>query len=277
VCVCGIEDADVLRLCCRYHSEKLWGDRAQDSASRGRVGVSSSKANLDRIKGEVLDIEQAMTAILANHEGVSQAATIAKQAVREQHERAAKYKASAIFVVKTPGTNLHFAMRNAAKQSFIREILVVHDMSTKDDEKPPSEWSDPPKEMYGKAVKYIKSRERNGELHKYYACAKEVRKDLNVCFYQAATRDTEGYLGSLWATFLRAPELLVTAAGATTFYNDAELTFREDSFAIDSGFAYFNAGAFFLKDHATNFVRRIEGLKREVERHGGEREKERKR
>lgn len=240
-----------------YHSEKMFGDPPARPAKAGRASMSMNK-----MKAEVVDIEQAMTAILANHQGVSQAATIAKQAVREQHELRAQYKASAIFVVKQPGTNLHLAMRNAAKQSFVRELVVLHDMSKETDQygADVKEWKDAPKDMYGKSVKYVKSTENLQELHKFYACANHVRKDLNVCLYQAATRDTEGYLASLWATFLRAPTLLHTATGATTFYNDLELAFREDSFGIDTGFAYLNAGAVFSKEHAANFVRRIDGL-----------------
>jgi hypothetical protein len=251
-----------------YHSERMFGDspRAEQS-SRGRSGArgSDGPANYKQMKKEVVDIEQAMTHILANHQGVSKAATIAKQAVREQHDLQLKYKASAVFVVKQPGTNLHLAMRNVAKQSFIREIVVLHDLSKSTDAygSPVKEWKDAPKDMYGKPVKYVKSHESLGELHKYYACANEVRKDINVCFYQAATRDTEGYIKSLWATFLRAPTLLTTAAGATTFYNDLELAFREDSFGVDTGFAYLSAGAFFSKEHAANFVRRIDGLMEE--------------
>mmetsp|Transcript_95133 Transcript_95133/g.153418 ORF Transcript_95133/g.153418 Transcript_95133/m.153418 type:complete len:613 (-) Transcript_95133:51-1889(-) len=239
-----------------YHSEKMFGDAPPAiKSARTRSGLSG-------MKKEVVDIEQAMTSILANHQGVSKAATIAKQAVRQQHDVRSKYKATAIFVIKQPGTNLHLAMRNAAKKSFVREIVVLHDMSKATDHygNIVKEWKDAPSDMYGKPVKYVKSIDSLQELHKFYACANHVRKESNVCYYQAATRDTEGYLESLWATFLRAPELLVTAAGATTFYNDLELAFREDSFGIDTAFAYLNAGAFFSKEHATNFVRRIDGL-----------------
>jgi len=242
-----------------YHSEKMFGDTPPVvKSSRARTG----NAGLRKMKKEVVDIEQAMTSILANHKGVSKAATIAKQAVRQQHDQQSKYKASAIFVIKQHGTNLHLAMRNAAKKSFVREIVVLHDMSKTTDSygNAVKEWKDAPKDMYGKPVKYVKSTEALQELHKYYACAKHVRTESNVCYYQAATRDTEGYLESLWATFLRAPELLITATGATTFYNDLELAFREDSFGIDTAFAYLNAGAFFSKEHAKNFVRRIDGL-----------------
>lgn len=248
-----------------HHSERMFGDgppRAQASRGRGEARSGGRLSNVNQMKKEVVDIEQAMTHILANHQGVSKAAMVAKQAVREQHDLRLKHKASAVFVVKQPGANLHFAMRNAAKQSFIREIVVLHDMSKSTDAygAPVKEWKDAPKDMYGKPVKYVKSEESLGELHKYYACTKHVRKDSNVCFYQAATRDTEGYIQSLWATFLRAPTLLVTAAGATTFYNDLELAFREDSFGIETGFAYLSAGAFFSKEHAVNFVRRMDGL-----------------
>ena len=36
------------------------------------------------------------------------------------------------------------------------------------------------------------------------------------------TRDTSGYIRSLFASFVRKPSLLHTAVGATTFWNDAE-------------------------------------------------------
>jgi len=242
-----------------YHSEKLFGD-APPSTTRSKLKLSGGFAN---IKNEVLDIEKAMTDILANHKGVSQAAELAKMAVREQYELRTKYRAAAIFVFKQQGTNLHLAMRNAAKRNFIKEIVLLHDMSKPVDSfgNPVKEWLKCPKEIYGKPVNYVKSTQPLDELHKFYACA-SYTKDArtNVCFYQAPARDTENYIESMWATFLRSPSLLYTAVGAMTYYNDAELTFREDAYGIDAGFAYLNAGALFLKSHAVNFVKRIEQL-----------------
>jgi hypothetical protein len=73
--------------------------------------------------------------------------------------------------------------------------------------------------------------------------------------------DACSYTRSLWANFLRQPELIHTAVGATTYYNDLELTFRDDTFGLDTGFAYLHGGAYFLKSHAFNFVMRRRGVK----------------
>eukprot|EP00960_Hanusia_phi_P069498 767105-Hanusia_phi.AAC.2 len=166
-----------------YHSEKLFGD-APPSTTRSKLKLSGGFAN---IKNEVLDIEKAMTDILANHKGVSQAAELAKMAVREQYELRTKYRAAAIFVFKQQGTNLHLAMRNAAKRNFIKEIVLLHDMSKPVDSfgNPVKEWLKCPKEIYGKPVNYVKSTQPLDELHKFYACA-SYTKDArtNVCFYQ---------------------------------------------------------------------------------------------
>ena len=200
-----------------FHSDRVFDERG---AAARAVPAPRGSAAAGKPRDEAVDIEQAMTAILSNHEGVSQAASVAKQAVRREHQLRSAYKASAIFVIKQPGTNLHLAMRNAAKQGFIREIVVLHDMSQPTDAfgRAVGAWTDPPRDIYGKPVKYVQSTEDLGEMHKYHACTKHVRAASNVCFYQTVTRDTQGYLGALWATFLRAPDQLVTAVGATTWF-----------------------------------------------------------
>lgn len=249
-----------------YHSERLFGDRGRGEGGVGRGGgkVSGLATQMQKqLKAEVQDLEKEMTNILQNHAGVSRAAEDAKRAVRMQHTTNKNHKAAAILVFKTPGTNLHLAMRNLAKQIFVKEIVLIHDLSAankeaQDDEE--EEWK-PPKEVYGKPVHYETTTGERREMQKYYACARSVqRKDVDVCFFQMPTRDTSGYIKSLWASFLRAPNLLHTAVGATTFYNDEELQFREDAFGIDAGFAYLNGGAFFLKASAEKFVARVETL-----------------
>ena len=138
-----------------FHSDRVFDERG---AAARAVPAPRGSAAAGKPRDEAVDIGQAMTAILSNHEGVSQAASVAKQAVRREHQLRSAYKASAIFVIKQPGTNLHLAMRNAAKQGFIREIVVLHDMSQPTDAfgRAVGAWTDPPRDIYGKPVKYVR-------------------------------------------------------------------------------------------------------------------------
>ena len=45
-----------------------------------------------------------------------------------------------------------------------------------------------------------------------------------------------------------------TAVSATTLYTDKQLTFREDSLALDASIAYLKAGALLLRYHAAAFL-----------------------
>lgn len=159
------------------------------------------------------------------------AANMARRALSEQTQIREKHRVTAVIVFKEPGMNLNLALRSVCKRSFIREALIVHDLGPVSASMP-TEWSDPPKSVYGKPVKYLPRRGERRELLKYDACASDADPRNEICYYQSPTRDTSNYLESLFSSFLRAPHLLHTAVGATTLYSDLQLTFREDSFGI---------------------------------------------
>ena len=76
-----------------FHSDRVFDERG---AAARAVPAPRGSAAAGKPRDEAVDIEQAMTAILSNHEGVSQAASVAKQAVRREHQLRSAYKASAI-------------------------------------------------------------------------------------------------------------------------------------------------------------------------------------
>jgi len=181
------------------------------------------------------------------------AAAMAKRALAEETAARNAHRVTAVIVFKDPGMNLNLAMRSVGKRSFIREVLIVHDLGGISNSMP-KEWSDPPNNVYGKPVKYLPRRGDRKELLKFDACASDADPRNDVCYYQSSTRDTSNYLESLYTSFLRAPHVLHTSVGATTLYSDLQLTFREDAFGIDAGFAYLKAGAFFRRKYASEFI-----------------------
>jgi len=177
------------------------------------------------------------------------ASAMARRALAEEAATRNAHRVTAVLVFKQPGVNLNLALRSVAKRSFIKEVLLVHDMGLFT-----SAWREPPTNVYGKPIKYLPRRGDRAELLKFDACASDADARSDVCYYQSPSRDSSNYLDSLWASFLRAPHLLHTSVGATTFYSDLQLTFREDQFGIDAGFAYLKAGAFFRRKYAAEFV-----------------------
>ena len=109
-------------------------------------------------------------------------------------------------------------MRDISKLDFIHEVVVWHESSPAT--KPLDFWRDCPTELHGKPVVYLPQTSPMEEMAKYEACAKNTRKESNVCYFQLPQRDATGYLESLWASFLRSPDLLHTAVSASTYYLD---------------------------------------------------------
>uniref|UniRef100_A0A6U4PAP5 Uncharacterized protein n=1 Tax=Hemiselmis andersenii TaxID=464988 RepID=A0A6U4PAP5_HEMAN len=226
------------------------------TGSSGR-GQQPKGPSVGRLKSEVDEMEKAMGAILESHTGVSQAAEEAKQAVAAQHELQEKYKVSAIFVFSAPNQGLRSAMRNMALHSWVKEVILIHEIDVGDGGgKADAAF---PKHLNGKKVRYFPSNPIEPPSHefaKFKACAELAAPENNVCYYQSTHRDASGYTRSLWANFLRAPKQIHSSVGANTYFNDLELTYRDDSFGLDSGFAFLAGGAYFLKEHAVNFVAR---------------------
>jgi len=241
-----------------YHSDRILAGEPK-GRGRGQTKVHSSTA-VPMLKKEIKDIEQITAHLLQHHQGVSSAAEQAKAALKKQSIVRKSFKAAAVFVFRNPGINLHLAIRNVAKRDYIKEIILVHDASH-DDFKA---WEDRPKEVYGKTVRYVTEKKNLNQLHKYYACSKYADARVNTCYYQAANRDTHAYMDTLWASFLRTPELVHTAVGATTLYSDLLLSIRIDSAGIDAGFAYLNNGAFFLRSHANAFLNKLAEKKDQI-------------
>ena len=200
-------------------------------------------------------IQEEMAAQLLRTAQNAAASNLAHKALSEERAQRERHRVTAILVFRdTPGTNLRLALRSVGKRSFIREILLVHDLGPADAPSLPEEWKEAPSTVYGKPVKYLARRGSRRELLKFDACAFDSDPRNEVCYYQSPTRDSSQYLESLYASFLRAPKLLHTSVGATTLYSDQQMTFREDAFGIDAGFAYLKAGAFFRRSFAKDFV-----------------------
>jgi hypothetical protein len=167
----------------------------------------------------LITIHTIYTTHLFSESGVSQAAEVAKQEVQHQHRLSEAYKVSAIFVVTNrPRSSTHLAMRDISKLDFIYEIIVWHESSSSS--VPLQFWQDCPTELHGKPVVYLPQPKPRQELAKYDACAEHARKESNVCYFQLPQRDASGYMQSLWASFLRSPDVLHTAVSASTYYLD---------------------------------------------------------
>ena len=203
-----------------------------------KAGLASSgigKSMTGMLSNAVVKVREDMEDQMLRDRQREAAANMARRALSEQAKIREKHRVTAVIVFKEPGMNLNLALRSVCKRSFIREALIVHDLGPLSASMA-KEWSDPPKTMLGKPVKYLPRRGERRELLKYDACASDADPRNEICYYQSPTRDTTNYLESLFSSFLRAPHLLHTAVGATTLYSDLQLTFREDSFGIGKSF-----------------------------------------
>jgi len=227
------------------------GNDVPTPPSTPKSGVGKTMAGM--LGQAVLKMQEEMMDQMLAAKQREAASNMARRALAEQAKIREKHRVTAVIVFKEPGTNLNLALRSVCKRNFIREALIVHDLGP-EAASMPKEWADPPSSMFGKPVKYLPRRGERRELLKFDACASDADPRNDICYYQSPTRDSSNYLESLFASFLRAPHLLHTAVGATTLYSDMQLTFREDSFGIDAGFAYLKAGAFFRRRYAAEFI-----------------------
>lgn len=237
-----------------YYSGQMFSDNASRQPPKrvpiqrgAQQGVNGA---IDQALQRVYEETQNQLIISKHTEAAS---AMARKALAEEAAARNAHRVTAILVFKEPGVNLNLALRSVAKRSFIKEVLLVHDLGP-DSPSMKSVWKEPPTNVYGKQIKYLPRRGERAELLKFDACASDADPRNDVCYYQSPTRDTSNYLESLFASFVRAPQLLHTSVGATTFYSDMQLTFREDAFGIDAGFAYLKAGAFFRRKYAAEFI-----------------------
>ena len=203
--------------------------KAVRSNSIRASGVGQSMSGM--LSTAALKVHEDMQNQLLKDKQAEAAAAMARRALADETLARNAHRVTGIIVFKEHGTNLNLALRSVGRRSFIREVLLVHDLGAISNSMP-KEWSEPPNNIFGKPVKYLPRRGDRNELLKFDACASDADPRNDVCYYQSWSRDSSRYLDSLWASFLRAPHLLHTSVGATTLYNDLQLTFREDAFGI---------------------------------------------
>ena len=208
-----------------YHSGNMLKPKNEGSfSSESTYGVVKSMHNM--VIDEANTIKQDALRASIRSKQTEAAAGMAKRALGDEHNLITSNRVTAIIVFQTPGMNLNLALRSIAKRSFVRELLLVHDLGPIAPSMP-KEWTDAPKDIYGKPAKYLPRRGNRKELLKFDACATETDPRNTVCYYQSPTRDSSKYLESLYASFLRAPSLLHTSVGATTLYSGPlELSFK---------------------------------------------------
>ena len=187
-----------------YYSGNMFKDRGSSGQSRASAdGPSRSRSGVGKSMGLMLADaakkvqEETQTQLIINRY-TEAASAMAQRALAEETKAKNSHRVTGVIVFKDHGMNLNLALRSVAKRSFIREVLLVHDLGP-ESASMPREWKDPPTNVFGKKIKYLARRGDRNELLKFDACASDADPRNDVCYYQAPTRDSSNYLESLWA------------------------------------------------------------------------------